>query len=291
MALVKSVVALRDRVSRVYVVAYKEETSALEDALRDEGFSVDVVRQRDNTELDGKSSIYRCLLNHRRVWEMVAVLHESVLVVEADFVLVRGFGRLPLPFPPASVNLGIAWLYTCGPTIYRVTANGHIEGQSGSMVAYIVSPIAAAHLQEFADGIRDMSSNGHAYVPWDTRIYGFLKSKGLKCYLGFRNYGEHGGEPSPEHGQNKMRHRGGHHADVIWGRLSFLPSYAGQAPWAHLKFLSVRFQARLRGVGRVLLGRYLSFRSLREVECPLRLLGIALGRHCYLPRPLPPWPR
>ena len=64
-----------------------------------------------------------------------------------------------------------------------------------------------------------------AYRPWETYLGIFLrKERGIRNYFTTRQYGEHGGLANPEHRQSGAR--AWHEADVLAGRLAFLPAYA-----------------------------------------------------------------
>ncbi|HEY9836036.1 MAG TPA: hypothetical protein V6D27_04010, partial [Vampirovibrionales bacterium] len=91
------------------------------------------------------------------------------------------------------------------------------------------------------------------------------------------NYGEHGGRPNPEHRQNQLS--SSHRADVLYGKLAFLPMYAGEAQEGTLKCLGVRLQARLKGIGRLVTGRYIRLPVLKQSSVPGRLLSFAIRRH------------
>ena len=93
--------ALGSVVKRTLIVAYKEDTTQLEDFLRSQGFTPEVLRPSyTETEL-GYSRAIRCLLNHTRAWELAASTEGHTLIMEADFVPCRDLRSLPCPFDPA----------------------------------------------------------------------------------------------------------------------------------------------------------------------------------------------
>jgi hypothetical protein len=199
------------------------------------------------------------------------------LIVEADFVPVKGFGCLPLPFNPENSDAGIAWLYTCAPQIYSISNDGFAEGYSTSMVAYIATPQAAAALIDLADQV-SQDPGPYNYSPWDSSIDSFLRAKGLRNYVPFRNYGEHGGLPNLEHqrfGLSKV-----HRADILFADLALLPAYAAQG--SRLSFRKERLLARLKGIGRLVLGKYLRPAIFLESSYSWRLLRWALVRQATL---------
>ncbi len=265
---------LKNRVGNVFVVAYQEPTDALEAALSAEGFQHQLLRQSDTAESQTYAAIYRCMLNHQRAWQQAAKATQPSLIVEADFVPVVGMGNLPLPFNPMQPHVGVAWLYTCASQVYSISLGGHAEGFSSATVAYIVTPAAARHLCDLVPHITEQYGTG--YSNFDSKIDGFLRQRGFKNYIPFRNYGEHGGFPSPEHRHHGIS--GIHRADVLYGKLAFLPSYAGAGRTRWLRLMRVRLTARLKGMGRSLLGRLVRFKVLRTCSTPKKMLTFAIRR-------------
>lgn len=266
--------SLVEHIDTVFIIAYKESTEQLEAAFAQEGFRCEVLRQEQNENFQGYSPSFLCLMNHRRAWERAIQDGKPTLVVEADFVPVVGFGQRPLPFNPAQPDVGITWLYTCAPQVYSVTALGHAEGYSTSMVAYIVTVAAAKGLVELSEQIRD-TVGPQAYSAWDSGAESFLRDRGLKSYIAFRNYGEHGGRPNPEHHQHGLSKV--HRADVLYGKLAFSPLYAtGES------FFQARLKARAKGMARLLAGKFLRTKVVRESSVPLRILSFAIRRQLYV---------
>ena len=95
---------------------------------------------------------------------------------------------MPLPYEATDKNLGIAWLYTCAPQIYSVSANGYAEGYSTSLVAYIITPQSAQHLLDHAAKI-EATKGPVAYSPWDSDIDYFLRDRGFPAGNRFRLVG------------------------------------------------------------------------------------------------------
>ncbi len=262
------------QVGKVLILAHRESTDRLQLTFTQAGFECAVLRQTDKPEYQTYASIYRCLLNHSQAWEFAAQVQQPTLIVEADFVPIAGLEKLPLPFNPTVLgNVGMAWLYTCAPQIYSVTADGFAEGFSTALVAYILTPQGAKALQGFVAEIA--TKHGTGYYNFDSEIDGFLRAQNLKNYVPFRNYGEHGGRANPEHRHNGMSGR--HRADVLWDQLAFLPDYAA-APHPHLRLFWARLQARLKGIARLVLGKYLRPKILRNSKNPGRLLSFAIRR-------------
>ncbi len=270
---------LGDRIGKVLIIAYKEPTDLLEKTLLAEGFTPEVVRQLENPAMQGFSPSYRCMLNHRSAWETALSEAKPTLIIEADFVPVRGFGQLPLPYPGDRTDMGITWLYTCAPQIYSVSPEGYAEGFSTSMVAYIITAHSAQFLIALAEGIKNKIGPTN-YSAWDSEIDSFLRQKKLKNYLPFRNYGEHGGRPNPEHRQNQLS--SSHRADVLYGKLAFSPMYASPEQKESFKLWKVRLQARLKGIGRLVTGRFIRLEVLKKSSVPGRLLSFAILRQLTL---------
>ncbi len=265
---------LKHRVGKVFVIACGESTQALETALTEEGFQHELLRQASTPEYQTYAAIYRCLLNHHRAWQQAAKATQPSLIVEADFVPVVGMGNLPLPFNPMQSTVGVAWLYTCASQVYSISLGGHAEGFSSSTVAYVVTPVAARHLCDLVQHITDRYGTG--YANFDSEIDGFLRQRGFKNYIAFRNYGEHGGVPSPEHSHHGIS--GIHRADVLYGRLAFLPHYAGEGRTRWLRLMQVRLTARIKGIARSLMGRFLRFKVLKTCSTPRKMLAFVVRR-------------
>jgi hypothetical protein len=271
---------LRTQVSQVFIIACTEDTSPLEQALESEGLRCEILKQpKIDWSIDYARS-YLCLMNHVRAWQKIVSLGQPGMVIEADFVPVKGFGSLPLPCDLTAKATGLAWLYTCAPQVYTVTEQGYAEGFSVSTVAYLVTPEAAGRLLTFAQEIRSEYGETN-YSPWDSKLEEFLRKQGFKNYIPFRNYGEHGGIPNPEHLQNRhvwKQISSCHRADTLYGQLAFLPDYAS-SPWDLVK---VRCYARIKGLGRLLTGRFLRRAIVQRSSVPWRLIGFAVLRQLTL---------
>jgi hypothetical protein len=268
-------ISLADAIDTVFVIAYKESTDRLEAALRQAGLPCEIVRQELQPTSEGMSPSYRCLLNHSRAWQRASRATKPTLIVEADFVPVLHLGQLPLPYNAQHSNMGIAWLYLCAPQLYSLSSDGYAEGFSTSMVAYIVTPQSAACLLELVEDIERQF--GQSYSTWDSTVDRFLRDRGFKNYIPFRNYGEHGGRPNPEHRQHGLSTV--HRADVLYGKLAFMPLYAIKGDKiSHATYFISRCQARLRGLGRLLSGKFLRLKLLRHSKAPIRLLSFTIRR-------------
>jgi hypothetical protein len=266
---------LKKEIGKTFIIAYKEKTDQLESHLTGEDLDCEVLRQKHRPEYEDYSPSYLCLLNHKTAWEIARLQSKPTLIVEADFVPVIGFGDLPLPFPGEQENVGVAWIYNCAPQIYSVSSEGYAEGFSVSTVAYIVTPKAADSLLELEVKIRE-NPGPKNYSSWDSTIDGFLRQRKFQNYIPFRNYGEHGGKPNLEHqkfGLSKV-----HRADVLYGKLAFIPPYLQDESHQNSKLLMSRCQARIKGIARLALGKFLRIPVIQGSSYPLRLIGFAVRR-------------
>lgn len=261
-------VPLIDVIDYTYIVAYKEDCIILQNALKKEGFLAKVVRPQYSPEELGYSRQYRCLLNHINVWKIASASKGLTLVVEADFVPVIGFGKLPLPFDYKKMNIAIGYLYAGGATVFDLDENGFARGHCSCTVAYIISPNVAQALLKFA--ATDLEENNPTtHSLWDCRIRMSLQDRGIYSWMPFRQYGEHGGKPNPEHARAGINPS--HQADVLWNRLHFLPQYA---EGSMMKFVIFRWRAKFRGLARLLFGRYLTAVDLRRARVRRNLLAL-----------------
>jgi hypothetical protein len=265
-------------IAQTFIIAYQECTDPLEQCLNQEGLSCQVLRQVHRPEYKNYASSYLCFLNHFESWILAAQRTKPTLMVEADFVPVIGMGNLPSPLDPERSDAGLAWLYTCAAQLYSVSAKGYAIGFSTAAVAYMVTPIAAQHLLNFAQEII-AQTNPTQYTTWDSEIEGFLRRQGFSCYVPFRNYGEHGGKPNPEH---KKAGLGSHRADVLFAPLAFCPLYAQKSPNPQVILWKTRLDGRLKGLLRLLLGRYLRWKILFTSSTPGQMLRFAIGRQLTL---------
>jgi hypothetical protein len=231
--------ALGSIVEHTYILAYNEDTSLLDHALREEGFTPIVLRPSYTARELTYSRTIRCLLNHDSAWRRASTHNGLTLIVESDFVPCEGFGGLPIPFAPAAHH-GAAWafLYGGGPRIFKRYADGSLQGHAACPVAYLISQQVAIWLVEYTR--EELARHGDLtrYSLWDTQFQWHLMGKGAICFMPWRQYGEHGGLSNPEHQRagvgvakrNPALARFGicanHRADVLWRPLKFLPQYA-----------------------------------------------------------------
>ncbi|MEB3231072.1 MAG: LPS biosynthesis glycosyltransferase [Leptolyngbyaceae bacterium] len=280
--------SLHCQVTQTLIVAYKEDTQLLEAALEREALKGEVIRQVHQPTYENYARNALAMLNHCEAWKRASQVKGLTLVVEADFVPVRGMGMLPLPMGPDNPNIGIAWLYTCAPQLYSVSEEGYAQGFSSAMVAYLITPAGAIALLDMANDIR-RSPGLDTYYSWDSKICDFLRERGFETFIPLRNYGEHGGYPNPEHRKYGLSVT--HRADVLYGPLAFMPLYAQATPetaaalnpWlAHIsyrvRFWGTRLYARIKGLGRLLMGKFVRGKVVRESSVPTWLLWFSIRR-------------
>jgi hypothetical protein len=268
---------LVNNIGKTFIIAWKESTQELEEFLQKEGFDWEVIRQEDKQENNHNfARSYLCMINHSRAWERAIEQNQPTLIVEADFVPVLGFGQLPLPYNPDRQDIGIAWLYTCASQLYSISKSGYAQGYSTAAVAYIINSNSAKYLLEM---IAEIKTNlpPDRYCTWDSNIDKFLRAKNLKNYIPFRNYGEHGGIPNPEHRRQGLSTT--HRADVLYGKLAFCPLYASGKLGKYLTYLSVRLYGRLKGMARLITGKFLRCRVIKGSSVPCWLISFSLRRH------------
>jgi len=266
-------------IGQTFVIAYKEPTEQLTQTLSQAGFSCTVQRQTHQPGYEAYSPSFLCLLNHLCAWQQALQSNQPTLIVEADFVPVEGFGALPLPYDTSNTDVGIAWLYTCAPQIYSIissSAGRFAQGYSTSMVAYIINAKSAQLLIKLAAKVKQ-DPGPTAYSPWDSGIEYYLRDRDLNNYVPFRNYGEHGGAPNPEHQQNKLSKA--HRADVLYGKLAFAPMYAQtENKISRLDWWKGRAYGRIKGLGRLLLLKYLRGEVVKKSEQKDQLIQWAISR-------------
>ena len=140
------------------------------------------------------------------------------------------------------------------------------------MVAlWIPRGVASLLLEFFDEEVRTVRPG--AYSPFDSKVGFWLNARGIECYVPYRHYGEHGGIANPEHAVAGLGRP--HQADVLQGKLAFLPTYARGRLF---KYLKIRARARIWGVLRLVCGRYLAWYDFRRADHPWLMLRFAVGR-------------
>lgn len=278
---------LAQAIARVFIVAYREDTTRLETELRSQGFPVSVLRQEHDALTRTFSPNLRCLLNHASGWALAAEAPGLSLFVEADFAPCRDFGRLPLPFNPTiHGDHSWAYIYAGGPRIYERLPSGHLLAHACSTVAYVMPPRVARLGLAYVEKLRDRHPDWTRYHPFDTELQWHLMGAGARAFVPWRQLGEHGGRPNPEHfriGMGAGRFRRAlarlgvgvnHYADTLVGPLAFLPDYA---EGSRCRAARVRLEGWIVGLLRMLAGK--TAIPYRELPLPRRA---SLRWHCAL---------
>jgi hypothetical protein len=266
--------ALRLVSSGAVIVAHKEDTVPLRRALLAEGFAVDEVRGPYTAEQLNFSAIMRCMVNHANAWRIAADRDRPTIVVEADFVPVKGFGDLPAPIPTKKFNDSIAYLYSVGPQVWDLAERNVARGHGGGAVALLIPQRVALLLMQFFEEELKANPLGE-YSAFDTKIGYWLLERGINSFIPYRHYGEHGGIGNPEHVVAGLGRP--HQADVLQGKLAFLPTYANGSV---LRFWKIRIRARLWGIARLLCGRFLAWHDFMRSD-RLQMIRFAVGRFLF----------
>jgi hypothetical protein len=253
------------------IVAHNEDTTTLRTVLVAEGFSVDEVRGPYTQEQLSYSATMRCMVNHANAWRIAASRSQPTIVVEADFVPVRGFGALPPPAPLTRWDTSLAYLYSVGPQIWDLAMPGVARGHGGGMVALLVPPkVAELLLEFFQEELRRIPLG--KYSTFDSKVGYWLKDRGIESYIPYRHYGEHGGIGNPEHATGGLGRA--HRADALYGRLAFTPTYA---KGSQFRYWRTRAWARVWGAGRLACGKVLAWHDFARSNRS-RMIRFAVGR-------------
>jgi hypothetical protein len=280
--------SLRSVVTQTIIIAYKEDITLLSAVLAEEGFSP-VVQRREYSELElGYSRTIRCLLNHDDAWSRARKVSGYTLIVEADFVPCQGFGDLPVPFDPkVQGEKGWAFLYAGGPRVFALHADGSVQGHAACPVAYLISPFLGQCLNTFTTEEFERQPDLTQYSLWDTAFQWYMMGMGARCFMPWRQYGEHGGLPNKEHhkaGISRMTKSwvarlfgvgNNHHADVLYAPLKFSPAYAKGRTWL---FYRTRLEAKIFGWLRLFTGRMVMPPGSMPLWQKVRLFHICFRR-------------
>lgn len=217
------------------------------------------------------SASMRCFVNHANAWKIAVKRQKPTIIVEADFVPVKGFGNLLAPVPPEKLGHGLGYLYSVGPQIWDLAEVTSARGHGGGMVALLIPQAVAAMLLQFFD--EEIKSNPSGdYSPFDAKVGYWLKHRGIQSYIPYRHYGEHGGIGNPEHDLAGLGRP--HQADVLQGSLAFSPLYAK----SRFLFYRTRTRARLWGILRLVSGRFLAWHDFTRAPNRFQIFRFAVGR-------------
>jgi len=267
------VAPLREACSGVLIVTYKEDTRELIAAMSREGLTAEEVKGPYTDEQLAYSAVMQALVNHANAWRIAAARATPTIVVEPDFVPVKGFGDLPVPLPPGRETNSLGYLYSVGPEIWDLATPAIARARCGSVVATLMPPQVARMLLDFFE--EEVAANqAGKYRPWDSNLGYWLLARGVDSYLPYRHYGEHGGLGNPEHALFGLGRN--HRADALQGKLSFLPVYAQGRRW---RLVRGRMRGRLWGILRLLRGRLLRWHDFARAGGKRgALLRFAAGR-------------
>lgn len=266
---------LRDVVARSFILSYQEDVSSLENALQAEGLRPETRRARYDAVEQTYCRQYRCFLSHRNAWLRAAELEGSTLICEADFVPCAGLGGFPV-FWPLNVPLAYGYLYQGSPRLLWLAPDGLLRAHAAPMVAYVVNKDVARVFLEFFDA--EMSTRTPLeYFTFDAHLQWFVMGRGAQAFMPLRHYGEHGGDPQPEHRRHKLIRNVRHRADNLQAPLAFLPQYA---KGSLLSFYRERIVARAYGLGRLFTGRWICETNVYDLHASdyLRMYRVGLQR-------------
>jgi hypothetical protein len=264
-------------ISRSLIVCFRENVGPLEAALASAGLHPQVLRASyTSTELTFPAAT-RCLLSHRRAWQIAAASRGYTLICEADFVPCKTLGDLPV-FWPTENPVAWGYLYQGSPRLLAILGpHRYLRGHCAPMVAYVVnSQVAECLLRFFEREIEEFGTQ--TYFTWDAHVPWWLMGEGAEAYIPLKHYGEHGGLPNPEHARSGVVTRAGHHrADNLAGPLAFLPQYA-RGSW--LAYRRERAVARAMGWARLCTGRWISYTDAypRSLKSTARMYWTGLCR-------------
>jgi len=265
-------VRLIDAIDRTYVIAYKEDTTNLENTLRKAGFGHEVYRAKYSEVEAGYSGQIKCLISHAKIWEKCKEEEGWSMVLEADFVPVKGMSTLCAPIGRLD-EPGLVYLYSGAPIIYRVDKTGSLIGHSATTVAYMLDQVTASALYEFYLQDMDVEDPG-AYRAWDTYLANWLRwEKGIPTYIAYKQFGEHGGIANREHKVSNTR--SWHRADVLYASPEFIPAYA---KGSRGRYIFERTLSRVRGLFRLAVCKTIQIETIKNSDDRFRLIGIALRR-------------
>lgn len=245
-------IPLRSVVGRSYILAYKEDVTALQEALDREGLRPQIQRAQYSEDEMSYARCARTFINHHMAWQRAATQDGYTLICESDFVPCRGLGGFDV-FWPTDDPLAWGYLYQGSPRLFALIGpERYLRGHCAPLVAYVINaPVARI----FCDFFRDEMGryDPRKYFTFDAHLQWFAMRHGSRAFITLRHYGEHGGLPNPEHAEAGMPRAGQHRADNLAAPLHFLPQYAqGSRP----RFMAVRAQSRLLGFARLVANRW-----------------------------------
>jgi hypothetical protein len=266
--------ALSQVVGRSIIVAWRETVDQLAEALQAEGLKPEVQRASYTDEQATFTRVTRAFMNHREAWKRAARHVDYTLICEADFVPCAGFGSLPTCWPLEN-PLAWAYLYQGSPRILAaIGERPFLRAHTAPLVAYVINARVAEIFLRFYDHELSLYSP-HEYFAFDAHLQWFAMWQGAEAYMPMRHYGEHGGLPNPEHSKLAGLPRSGmHRADNLVAPLRFLPQYARGSK---VRYLIERIKARLYGLGRLLMGRWIAPTNVYDYSAGARFRMYLIG--------------
>jgi hypothetical protein len=142
----------------------------------------------------------------------------------------------------------------------------------------INAPVAKIFLEFFDD---ESARHGlENYFTFEAHLQWFAMGQGAQAFIPLAHYGEHGGRPNAEHARSGFQSRSGEHrADILSGRLHFLPQYAdGSVP----RFWGTRLKYRLLGIMRLATGRWIIETSAYKLDAATKARMLWIGVRRFL---------
>lgn len=243
---------LNELIRQSYILAYTEDVAPLFNALAEEKLNPEVLRTSYSEAELALPRAIRTFLSHRAAWQRATEQQGYTLICEADYVPCRGVGTLP-SFWPLSDPMGWGYLYAGSPRLLALVGESkYLRAHCSPLVAYVVNAAIARILLNFFQAEIDRHGT-QAYFPFDAHLQWFVMGERGHAFIPMRNYGEHGGFPNPEHAIFGASRAGEHRADNLAAPLHFLPLYSRGS---FLRYLAVRANGRLLGIGRLLANRW-----------------------------------
>lgn len=268
---------LSEVISQTYIVCHKEDVSDLHAALSEEGLNPSESRMAYSEEERNYHSSTKCFMNHASVWGKAASQPGYTLIVEADFVPCRGLGSLST-FWPTDDPEAWGYLYQGSPRLLALVGEDEfLRAHCSPTVAYVINSVVASKLVDFYKG-EFGRHDPQTHYTFESHMQWWIMGQGGKAYMPARHYGEHGGQPNPDHAAvANLSRQGEHHADNLAAPLVFLPQYA---EGSRLNYFRVRAVSKLLGVGRLATGRWVSVTDAYDLSRRdrLRMLWIGIKR-------------
>jgi hypothetical protein len=248
----RAVMSISDVVKQSYILAYREDVTALVAALANEKLNPTVLRASYSDEELLYARSTRVFISHYRAWQLAAHNNSYTLICESDFVPCVCLGSFPV-FWPIGDSSTWGYLYQGSPRVLALIGDGdYLRGHCAPLVAYVINAHIAHILCDFfCDEMNRYDPK--KYFTFEAHLQWFVMGRGGKAFIPRKHYGEHGGLPNPEHREHGIPRAGRHRADNLAARLYFRPQYAEN--W--IKYIAVRICSHMRGLARLLSNRWI----------------------------------